>query len=67
MAIAIVLVFVIGWVPYQTTTLLFIYVPEVFNFFVSHFLLYAAITYFLAIKNCAINPIICLTFSRNYR
>ena len=67
MAIAIVLVFVIGWVPYQTTTLLLIYVPEVFTFFVLHFLLYAVITYFLAITNCAINPIICLTFSRNYR
>ena len=66
MAIAIVLVFVISWVPYHTTWLLLNYVPEISLFSSCSFLLYAGITYYLAIANCAINPFICLILSSNY-
>ena len=68
MAIAIVSVFVISWVPYHTTTLLLLnYKPEILFFSSCSFLLYAGITYFLAIANCAINLFICLILSSNYR
>ena len=67
MAIAIVLVFVISFLPYHTTSLLLNYVPEISYFSSCSFLLYAGITYYLAIANCAINPFICLILSSNYR
>jgi len=66
-AIAIVLAFMIDWVPYHTTTLLLIYVPEVSIFSFCSFLLYAGITHYLVIANCAINPFICLILSSNDR
>ena len=67
MAIAIVLVFVISWVPYHTSWVLLSYVPEISFFSSCSFLLYAHITYYLAIAKCAINPFICLILSSNYR
>ena len=67
MAIAIVLVFVISFVPYHTSWVLLNYVPEISFFSSCSFLLYAHITYYLAIANCSINPFICLILSSNYR
>ena len=63
LAIAIVVGFVLCWVP--STTI----------FLVSHFArdlpcgfwLYYSIAFFMAYSNCAINPCICFSFSANYR
>ena len=67
MAIAIVLVFVISWVPYHTSSLLLNYVPEISFFSSCSFFIIRCITYYLAIANCAINPYICVILSSNYR
>ena len=68
MAIAIVVVFFICWIPYLSIrTILDFSAPESPIFSSCSFYPYALVTLFMAYANCAINPIICLTLSSNYR
>ncbi|CAH3039912.1 unnamed protein product [Porites evermanni] len=66
MTVAIVVAFFICWIPLSINVMIFYLVPrknlDVCKFFVSH-----NVALFMACTNCAINPIICLTFSSNYR
>ena len=65
MTVAIVVAFFICWIPFSIQVVTFYFVPKnTFDckFFVSH-----NVALFMAYTNCAINPIICLTFSSNYR
>ena len=65
MAIAIVLGFAICWVPFTVTLLLLMFA---WNFSVPCSAVdYVTFTMFLAYTNCVINPLICFTFSSNYR
>ena len=66
MSIAIVTVFVLCWLPYNTNHLMTVYQdsPALFS---CSFLIYWYVTYFLIHAYCAINPIICFMFSSNYR
>ena len=65
MAIAIVLGFVICWVPFTVTVLLQVFAwNRSIPCNAAH---YVTFTRFLAYTNCAINPLICFTFSSNYR
>ena len=64
MAIAIVVGFVVCWVPYSTLYLvLYLFARGL----PCGFWLYRSITLFMALSNCAINPCICFSFSANYR
>ena len=65
MAIAIVVVFFICWIPVYTNVVIVYFVPEIRSS--CSFNLYYIFTYFMSIANCAVNPIICLIFSSNYR
>ena len=64
MAIAIVVGFVLCWVPYSIYVL-------IFNFergsLTCDFFLYETIAWFMSVSSCAINPCICFIFSSNYR
>ena len=64
MAIAIVLGFVLCWIPWSIGMLLSYFarnaLPCGFYFFFN-------IAWFMAVSNCAINPCICFIFSTNYR
>ena len=65
MTVAIVVAFFICWIPFSIQVVTFYFVPKnTFDckFFVSH-----NVALFMAYTNCAINPIICLTFTSNYR
>ena len=65
MAIAIVLGFVICWVPFTVTLLLQVFAwNRSIPCNAAH---YVTFTRFLAYTNCAIKPLICFTFSSNYR
>ena len=66
MSIAIVTVFVLCWLPYNTNHLMTVYQdsPALNS---CSFLIYWYVTYFTADAYCAINPIICFIFSSNYR
>ena len=64
MAIAIVLVFVVCWVPRNIDILLLYFTLDSLP---CGFLKYSYITFFMAASNCAINPCICFIFSSNYR
>ena len=64
MAIAIVLVFILCWVPYTVTFLLYWYARVRLSCEVK---IYYLIARFMAFSNCAINPFICYIFSGNYR
>ena len=65
MAIAIVLGFVICWVPFNVSLLLQMFA---WNFSIPCSAVhYVTFTLYLAYTNCAINPLICFTFSSNYR
>ena len=66
MSIAIVTVFVLCWLPYNTNHLIIEYQDRSAHFSCS-FQIYFAVTYFTAHAYCAINPIICFMFSSNYR
>ena len=66
MSIAIVTVFVLCWLPYNTNYLIIEYQDSSAHFSCS-FLIYWNVSYFTANAYCAINPIICLMFSSNYR
>ena len=66
MSIAIVTVFVLCWLPYNTNYLIIEYQDSSAHFTCS-LQIYFAVTYFTAHAYCAINPIICFMFSSNYR
>ena len=66
MSIAIVTVFVLCWLPYNTNHLMIVYQDSSTHFSCS-FQIYFNVTYFLIHAYCAINPIICFMFSSNYR
>ena len=66
MSIAIVTVFVLCWLPYNTNHLIIEYQDSSAHFSCS-FQIYFNVTYFLIHAYCAINPIICFMFSSNYR
>ena len=64
MTIAIVVAFFICWIPFSIHLAIFYFVPKITldcKFWVSF-----CVALFMAYTNCAINPIICLTFSSNY-
>ena len=64
MAIAIVLGFVLCFVPWSITVLLSYFARDSLP---CGFFIYRNITYFMPVSNCAINPCICFIFSSNYR
>ena len=66
MSIAIVTVFVLCWLPYNTNYLIIEYQDSSAHFSFS-FQICFAVTYFTAHAYCAINSIICFMFSSNYR
>ncbi|CAH3185396.1 unnamed protein product [Porites lobata] len=66
MSIAIVTVFVLCCLPYNTNHLTIEYQDSSAHFSCS-FQIYFNVTYFLIHAYCAINPIICFMFSSNYR
>ena len=65
MSIAIVTVFVLCWLPYNTNHSIIIY-QDSSALFSCSFLIYWYVTYFLVHAYCAINPINCFMFSSNY-
>ena len=65
MAIAIVLGFVLCWIPYSFTNLLKNIARD--SSLPCSFSIYWLITHFMAVSNCAINPCICFIYSSNYR
>ena len=68
MAIAIVLGFVLCWVPVSITRLLLLFARESQDSRLScDFYLYHRIAFLISFSSCAINPCICFTFSGNYR
>ena len=66
MAIAIVVVFFICWIPMFTNWTISVLSAPISSISCS-FTLYDLITSFMPLANCALNPIICLIFSGNYR
>ena len=65
MTVAIVVAFFICWIPFSIQLVTSYFVPKNTldcKFWVSYY-----VALFMAYTNCAINPIICLTFSSNYR
>ena len=66
MAIAIVLAFFIYWIPFFSNQLILYFASDSPVWSSCSFTLYKTVT-FMAYANCAINPIICLIFSSNYR
>ena len=65
MTIAIVVAFFICWIPFSIQVVTFYFVPK--NTLDCKFWVSYTVALFMAYTNCAINPIICLTFSSNYR
>ena len=66
MSIAIISVFVFCWLPFTTNKLILVYRSSSTHSSCS-FLLYYHVTFYIAAANFAFNPIICFTFSSNYR
>ena len=64
MAIAIVLGFVLCFVPWSIGILLLYFARDALP---CGFYIFLNITFCMAVSNCAINPCICFIFSRNYR
>ena len=64
MATAIVLVFIICWVPSSILTLLVLFAWDRPPCSISR---YSFLAYFVSHAYCAVNPYICFIFSRNYR
>ena len=65
MTVAIVVAFFICWIPFSIQLVTSHFVPKNTldcKFWVSYY-----VALFMAHTNCAINPIICLTFTSNYR
>ena len=68
MATAIVVVFFICWIPFIIKWIIYSFsAPDSLAFSSCSFYLYHIVTLFMAYANCAINPIICLILSSNYR
>ena len=67
MAIVIVFTFFLCWIPFITNRTISHFAPNSSIWYSCNFLLYDNFTYFMAATNCAINPMICLIFSSNYR
>ena len=68
MATAIVVVFFICWIPFLSNVIIDKFsAPDSLIFSSCSFHIYRTVTFFMAFANCAINPIICLTLSSNYR
>ena len=65
MAVAIVVAFFICWIPFSIQLVTFYFVPK--NTLDCKFRVSLDVASFMACTNCAINPIICLTFTSNYR
>ena len=63
MAIAIVLGFVLCWVPFSITSLLLLTRDSL----PCSLFIYWYISWFMTVSNCAVNPCICFIFSSNYR
>ena len=66
MSIAIVTVFVLCWLPHSANVLIIQY-QDTFTHLSCSFRIYYQVTFYMAIAYCAINPVICFMFSRNYR
>ena len=64
MAIAIVLGFVLCWIPYSTGILLLYFARDSLP---CGFFVFRNVTRFMPVLNCAVNPCICFIFSTNYR
>ena len=64
MAIAIVLGFVVCWLPFAITWFLFSFAPDIWS---CGFQYFTTVARFMVHTNCAINPCMCFFFSRNYR
>ena len=64
MAIAVVLVFILCWVPRTVIAALINSAPARLS---CEVVLYWDIAWFMSVSNCAINPFICCIFSGNYR
>ena len=68
MATAIMVVFFICWIPFFSNAIIVRFsAPDSPIFSSCSFKLYRRVTLFMAYANCAINPIICLILSSNYR
>ena len=68
MATAIMIVFFICWIPFSSNFIIVTFsAPDSLIFTSCNFYLYHIVTLFMAYANCAINPIICLILSSNYR
>ena len=65
MTVAIVVAFFICWIPFSIQVVTFYFVPK--NTLDCKFWVSYNVSLFMAYTNCAINPIICLTFTSNYR
>ena len=64
MAIAIVLGFVLCWVPLSICSLLFFFAWDSFP---CTFFIYYDILWLMSVSNCAVNPCICFILRSNYR
>ena len=64
MAIAIVLGFAVCWVPYIIVWFLVTFASDLWSCGLIYF---SYVAYVMVRTNCAVNPCICLIFSRNYR
>ena len=67
MAIAVVVVFFICWIPRFSGGMIYVLSAPKSSISTCSFILYDLITSFMPLANCALNPIICLLFSGNYR
>ena len=68
MATAIVVVFFVCWIPVVSNGIIHNFsAPDSLIISSCSFYRYFNVTFFMAYANCAINPIICLTLSSNYR
>ena len=67
MAIVIVFLFFLCWIPYITNQTIFFFAPNSSIWFSCNLLVYDSFVSFMAAANCAVNPMICLIFSSNYR
>ena len=66
MATAIVVVFFIFWIPYFSSAVIVNFsAPDSSISFSCSFYLFYIVTNYMIYANCAINPIICLTFNNN--
>ena len=67
MAIAILLAFALCCLPWSFLTMFFYSAGNTVNSLPCGVFIYYDIAFYLALSNCAINPVICFIFCRNYR